>query len=350
MTFTSHFKKIADWIHPDDWIEIETIDAHTAGEPLRIILSGFPEIKGKTILEKRKYFKENYDYLRKLLMYEPRGHADMYGCVITPPVSDDSDFGVIFIHNEGYSTMCGHGIISLTKVVLETGMYDKIEPITKIKIDTPSGLVTAYAKIVNQKVDSIFFDNVESFILSENKIIEIPNLGKINYDVAFGGAFYAFVNADEIGLELVEKNYREIIEKGMIIKNEIMKNCEIKHPTNDELSFLYGTIFYSKPKNESNFSRHVCVFANGEVDRSPTGTGVSARAAILYSKNQIGLNQKVTIESIIDTSFSVEVIKESDNHKYKAIIPRVEGNAFIISKNTFYLDPEDPLKNGFFLR
>lgn len=350
MTFTKHFRKIAEWNHPDDWIEIETIDAHTAGEPLRIILSGFPEIKGNTTLEKRKFVKDNFDYLRKSLMFEPRGHADMYGCIITPPTSKDSDFGVIFMHNEGYSTMCGHGIIAVTKVVLETGMFDKIEPISKIKIDSPAGIVNAYAKIKKQKIESVYFENVPSFVLLKNKVVNVPQIGKINFDVAFGGAFYAFVDADEINISLEPNNYNEIISKGMLIKNTVMKNFEIKHPFDDELSFLYGTIFYSKPKHDKNHSRHVCVFADGEVDRSPTGTGVSARAAILYSKNQIKLNQQISIESIIDTTFSVKVISVTEFGNHSSVIPQVEGNAYIIGKNTFYIDPNDPLKNGFFLR
>ncbi len=350
MTFTKHFRKIAEWNHPDDWMEIETIDAHTAGEPLRIILSGFPEIKGNTILEKRKFVKDNFDYLRTSLMFEPRGHADMYGCIITPPTSGNTDFGVIFMHNEGYSTMCGHGIIAVTKVVLETNMFDKLEPITKIKIDTPAGIVTAYAKVKDQKIESVYFENVPSFVLLKNKVVNVPQIGKVNFDVSFGGAFYAFVDADEFGLELNSKNYSEIISIGTKIKNEVMKNFEIKHPFDDELSFLYGTIFYSRPKLESNHSRHVCVFANGEVDRSPTGTGVSARAAILYSKNQIKLNQHISIESIIDTTFSVKVISETKFGNHSAIIPQVEGNAHIIGKNTFYIDPDDPLKHGFFLK
>ncbi|MDF1611958.1 proline racemase family protein [Stygiobacter electus] len=350
MTFTKHFRKISEWNHPDDWIEIETIDAHTAGEPLRIILSGFPEIKGNSILEKRKFLKDNFDYLRTSLMFEPRGHADMYGCIITPPVSNNSDFGVIFMHNEGYSTMCGHGIIAVTKVVLETGMFDKVEPTTKIKIDSPAGLITSYAKVSNKKIDSVYFENVPSFVLLENKLVDVPQIGKVNFDVAFGGAFYAFVDADNINLALQTDNYKDIISKGMLIKNAVMKNFEIKHPFDDELSFLYGTIFYSKPKSDKNHSRHVCVFANGEVDRSPTGTGISARAAILYLKNQIKLNEQISIESIIDTTFSVKVISETKFGNHSAVIPQVEGNAFITGKNTFYIAPNDPLKNGFFLR
>ena len=166
MSFTAHFKKVADWIYPDEWVEIETIDAHTGGEPLRVILTGLPEIKGHTILEKRRYMKENMDDYRKALMWEPRGHADMYGCIITPPVTETADFGVLFMHNEGYSTMCGHGIIAVTKVVLETGMFEMVEPVTTIRIDSPAGLITAHARIKNKKVESVYFSQCSFIRLS----------------------------------------------------------------------------------------------------------------------------------------------------------------------------------------
>jgi len=200
--FNHNFDKFNSWHPPEDWLKIKTIDAHTAGEPLRIILSGLPEIKGKTILEKRNFLKENYDYLRTALMFEPRGHADMYGAIITDPENEGSDFGVLFLHNEGYSTMCGHGIIALTKVVLETGMIEKSKPVTTIKIDTPAGLVNSYSRIENGSVKSIYFHNVPSFVLAMDERISVPGVGDIKYDIAFGGAFYAFVNADELKIRV----------------------------------------------------------------------------------------------------------------------------------------------------
>lgn len=350
MSFTSHFKKIAEWSHPEDWIEIETIDAHTAGEPLRIILSGLPEVKGKTILEKRRYMKENLDHYRTALMFEPRGHADMYGCVITPPISAEADFGVIFMHNEGYSTMCGHGIIALTKVVLETGMFDMIEPVTQIKIDSPAGLITSYARVKDQKVESVFFHNVPSFLYQKELEVEVPSIGRIILDIAYGGAFYAYVKAEQLGLTMHESEFRELIEKGMLIKNAVMENVEIKHPYDDDLGFLYGTIFYGKPLTKESDSRNVCVFAEGEVDRSPTGTGVSARAALHYAKGELKINESMIIESVIGTKFSTKVISETKYAHYDAVIPEVEGKAYITGKNVFYINPADPLQNGFILR
>ncbi|KAF0152255.1 MAG: proline racemase [Ignavibacteria bacterium] len=350
MSFTTHFKKIAEWNHPEDWMEIETIDAHTGGEPLRIILSGLPEIKGKTILEKRRYMKENLDHYRTALMFEPRGHADMYGCVITPPVTDDSDFGVIFMHNEGYSTMCGHGIIAITKVVLETGMFEMIEPVTQIKIDSPAGLITSHARIKNGKVESVYLHNVPSFLYKKDLTFDVPSIGKINFDIAYGGAFYAFVKAEQLGLTMRESEFREMIEKGMMIKRAVMQNFEIKHPFNEELSFLYGTIFYGNPLSKDAASRNVCVFAEGEVDRSPTGTGVSARAALHFAKGELEFNKPLIIESIIGSKFSTKVIEKTSFGIYDAVIPEVEGTAHITGMSTFYIDPKDDLKNGFILR
>ncbi|NNL21503.1 MAG: proline racemase, partial [Ignavibacteriaceae bacterium] len=214
-------KQLANWQIPQHWLKIKTVDAQTAGEPLRIITYGLPEIKGNTILEKRKYMMENLDHLRTALMFEPRGHADMYGAIITEPEKEDSDFGVLFLHNEGYSTMCGHGIIALTKVAVQTGMIKTIEPLTEIKIDTPAGLVTSFAKIENGNVKTVYFHNVPSFVLTTDLEFQVVGVGRVKFDIAFGGAFYAFVNADNLGIEMNEKNYSQLVSKGMAIKNSI---------------------------------------------------------------------------------------------------------------------------------
>ncbi len=340
----------SNWKAPEDWLKIKTIEAHTAGEPLRIYIDGLPEIKGQTILEKRKYFKENFDFIRTGTIFEPRGHADMYGAIITEPLRKDSDFGTFFLHNEGYSTMCGHAIIALTKIAFQTGFIKKYIKNPLIKIDTPAGQVTAFAKITNNKVTSVSFQNVPSFVYKKDLQIEVEDIGSVKFDIAFGGAFYAYVNADEINLDLSENNHNKIIEYGKKIKNAVMKNIEIKHPFEKDLSFLYGTIFISKAKNPKNHSRNVCIFAEGELDRSPTGTGVSARAAIHFSRNEIKIDQSITIESILGTCFDVKVVKETKFGGFNAIIPEVSGNAYITGKNTFYFDPEDPLIKGFIFR
>jgi trans-L-3-hydroxyproline dehydratase len=335
---------------PKDWLRIQTLDTHTEGEPLRIILSGLPELKGNTIIEYQKYMQNNYDHLRTALMWEPRGHADMYGCILTPPVTEEADFGVFFLHNEGYSTMCGHAIIALTKVAVETGLVKAYKPITKIKIDTPAGLVISHAELNNDSVKRVYFYNVPSFVLFMDKTVEVPGIGMVKFDIAFGGAFYAFVNADELGIEMTPENFRSLIEKGMAIKKTVMENFQITHPFEKDLSFLYGTIFYGKPLGRAAHSRNVCIFAEGEVDRSPTGTGVSARMALHFAKNEIRLNEPMVIESIIGTEFIGKVVKETSFGPYKTVIPEVGGTAYITGRHEFFIDPADPLKKGFILR
>jgi len=338
------------WKAPDNWKRITTIDAHTAGEPLRIIVEGYPELSGDTILARRRQALRNYDRFRTALMWEPRGHADMYGCLITPPVSADADFGVLFLHNEGYSSMCGHGIIAVTKVALEIGLLPINSPETTVKIDTPSGLVTAYARIENGHVESVCFHNVPSFVVALDETVDVPGLGQIRYDLAFGGAFYAYVQAKDAGVQCIPEDYPKLIERGMMIKRAVMAARAIEHPFEKDLNFLYGTIFIGPPKGEKADSRNVCVFAEGEVDRSPTGTGVSGRMALHYARDEIKIGDPMVIESIIDSCFTGRVVKEVEFGRYRAIIPEVEGQAFITGRHEFVIDPTDPLADGFILR
>ncbi|MFL2490636.1 MAG: proline racemase family protein [Candidatus Neomarinimicrobiota bacterium] len=342
--------KLKNWNPPDGWIEIQTIDSHTEGEPLRIILSGYPALKGKTLLEKRTNAHRLHDELRKTLIWEPRGHRDMYGAIIVEPDTPDADFGVIFIHNEGYSTGCGHAVIALTKVFVETGLIPMNEPETEVKMDVPSGFIKSYAKVKNGQVTGVRFENVPSFVQSLDTEIDIPGIGKINYDLAFGGAFYAFVDVAQLGLDCTSKYQNQLIETGIKIKHAVMDSVKMVHPLEPDMNFLYGTIFTGVSKNPNHHSRNVCIFAEGEVDRSPTGTGVSARAAILHAKDEIKLGESIIIESIIGSTFSVKVVETTTFGNYDAVIPEVSGNAYITGKNTFWINPEDPLKNGFILK
>jgi trans-L-3-hydroxyproline dehydratase len=341
---------MVDWTPPDDWLKITTIDAHTGGEPFRVITGGLPELPGDTILERRRYAKEKLDHLRTTLMFEPRGHADMYGCIVTPPVTPGADIGLLFMHNEGFSTMCGHGIIGITKVALETGMLPLTAPETTIKIDTPAGLVTAHARAADGCVRSVYFHNVPSFVLALDETVEVPGLGSVRYDLAFGGAFYAYVQAESVGLTCTPDDYQGLIEKGRAIKQAVMATRPIPHPFEADLSFLYGTIFIGPALGEGAHSRNVCVFAEGEVDRSPTGTGVSGRLAIHHARGEIGLNQPITIESIIGSRFTGRVIETTTFGPHPAITPEVEGTAHITGRHEFLIDPTDPLRAGFMLR
>jgi proline racemase len=339
-----------DWRPPENWLKITTIDAHTAGEPFRVVTSGFPDLPGETLLARRRYARDKLDHLRTMLMWEPRGHADMYGAILTPPISPYADMGVLFMHNEGYSTMCGHGIIGITKVALETGMVPMRGPETILRIDTPAGLVTAHARVAQGRVVSIYFHNLPSFVLARDETVEVPGLGQVRYDIAFGGAFYAYVQAEEVDVTCTPEDFRALIEKGMAIKRAVASSRPIRHPFEQDLSFLYGTIFVGPPLGPAAHSRNVCVFAQGEVDRCPTGTGIGGRLALHHARGEIGLDQNIVVESIIGTRFSARIVETTTFGPYEAVIPEVEGNAYITGRHEFVVDPTDPLRDGFILR
>jgi len=336
--------KLCNWRPPEHWIRITCVDMHTGGEPLRVIIDGLPPIEGRNVLEKRRYFREHYDHLRTGLMWEPRGHADMYGAVITS--SEDADFDVFFLHNEGYSTMCGHAIIALTRLVIETGLVTKNEMTFKV----PAGRIVARATVVDGQVAETSFKNVPSFLYLREQQVDVPEIGLVKFDVAYGGAFYAFVNAEAVGLTLEPEHFNRIIDYGRRIKQAVMAQFPITHPFEPDLSFLYGTIFTGPSRNPSHHSRNVCIFADGELDRSATGSGVSARAALHFAKGELGLNEKITIESILGSTMSVSVVNTTNFGPHDAIIPEVSGTASIIARNEFYFDPDDPFRAGFILR
>lgn len=338
------------WSPPRQWMRITTIDLHTGGEPFRVITGGFPDLSGDTILARRRWVKEHLDPLRTALMFEPRGHADMYGCILTPPVTPGADIGILFMHNEGYSTMCGHGIIAITRVALETGLIPMKAPETTVRIDSPAGLITAHARVSGGEVTSVYFHNVPSFVLAQDETIAVSGLGRVRYDIAFGGAFYAYVDAADVNVRCIPEDFRSLIEKGMAIKRAIMSNREIPHPFEPDLGFLYGTIFIGPPQRADAHSRNVCIFAEGEVDRSPTGTGVSGRLALHYARGEIGIGERIVIESIIGSRFSGRVAEATRFGPHAAIIPEVEGTAHITGRHEFVIDPSDPLRNGFILR
>ena len=336
------------WQPPAHWTRITTIEMHTGGEPLRVLISGLPPIKGRTVLEKRRYFGEHYDHIRKGTMWEPRGHADMYGAVITPSL--DADFDVFFLHNEGYSTMCGHAIIALTKLVIETGLIRKEGDNPRLTINVPAGKVYAQAVVERGKVREISFRNVDSFVYLRDEQVEVPGLGLIRFDIAYGGAFYALVEAGQLGLTVTPDRYYQLIDCGRRIKQAVMANFPIKHPFEDDLSFLYGTIFTGPASRPGRHSRNACIFAEGEVDRSATGSGVSARAALHYARGELRLNEKITIESILGSTMTVQAVEATEFGPYEAVIPQVGGTASIVGRNEFYFDPEDPFIEGFILR
>jgi trans-L-3-hydroxyproline dehydratase len=317
---------------------------HTGGEPLRVITGGLPVIEGDTVLEKRRYFREHYDYLRTGLLFEPRGHADMYGAVVTP--SRDADFDVFFLHNEGYSTMCGHAIIALTKLAVESGMVKG----PHVDFDVPAGRIAAMATIEKGQVVESMFRNVPSFVYRHDGIIRGGTSGPVKFDIAYGGAFYAIVESGALGLSLDASGYPAIIEAGRRIKREIEKEMSIEHPFERDLSFLYGIIFTGPAHDAKHHSRNVCVFADGEVDRSATGSGVSARAALHCARGELALNETLTIESVLGTTLTVRAVERTKFGPHDAVIPEVGGRAHFIGRNEFCFDPYDPLNRGFIFR
>lgn len=338
--------------HDNGWV-ITTIETHAAGEPLRIVTGGLPEIPGATILERRRYLREQFDGVRRALMWEPRGHSDMYGCVLTPPVSAGADLGVLFMHNEGYSTMCGHGVIALVTALIETSALPIVGRETPVNLDTPAGLVRATAHIDQAgRVERVSFRNVPSFAYAQAVALDLPEFGSVTVDIAFGGAFYAILPAERVGLTVTPEHTKALVEAGEAIKRAVNTTLAIQHPDDPDLGFLYGTILTGPPEDPAHHSRNICVFANAEVDRSPTGTGVSARLALHAARAEIAGGESIAIESILGANsvFTGRIAGHAHTGTFDAIIPEVSGTAFITGRSEFRLDPEDVLGRGFLLK
>jgi proline racemase len=332
---------------------ISTIDAHAAGEPLRIITAGLPPLPGRTILERRRAMAERFDDVRRVLLFEPRGHADMYGAVLTPPVSDGADFGVLFLTNEGYSTMCGHGVIALTTALLETGMLPRRQPCkgkcTEVVYDSPAGLIRATATVEDDRVTSVAFRNVPSFRFAHALHLE-TSVGQVTVDVAFGGAFYALVDASALGVEVLPAHAPRLTELGMEIKRAVEREIEVVHPEEPELRGIYGTIISEPPRSAAADGRNITIYAAGAVDRSPCGTGTSAKLANLYAQGDIPLDKQYVHESVIGTTFTGRVIGETQVGVFPAVETEIGGRGFITGFHQFVVDPDDPTSGGFLVR
>lgn len=330
---------------------ITCVDAHTAGEPIRVVTSGFPAIKGSTMLERRQYVLDNLDNYRKLLMREPRGHDDMYGAVLTPPATEDGDIGVLFMDNGAMSTMCGHGTIGVSKVVFDTGMIKAKEGVNVLKIDAPAGRVTVYVDCCGGRVKSVNFHNVPSFMYKKDFKVQLDGVGEISVDVCFGGAFYVFVSAEDLGLEIEPENSSVITERALKIRSIVRDTLKVVHPTetNPGINWIYGTVLVTPPVVEGNIvkTRNVCMFGDAQIDRSPCGTGTSARMAQLYTRGILKPGMTFVNHSIIDTVFEGEIVKELDIAGIPGIVPKISGSAYIMGFNNIVLDPEDPMQEGF---
>jgi len=342
-------------------IPVKTIDAHAAGEPLRLIVGGFPSPRGRTMLEKREWVRRHADHLRRALMLEPRGHADMYGAILTEPVSPGSDAGVLFMHNEGYSTMCGHGIVAVTTIAIERGLIMPAgappQPAGErrcatIVYDAPAGVVRARATLAAaeapeaQKVESVAFVNVPSFVLHAGLAVRLASR-TVRADVAFGGAFYAIVDSEAAGLPIDAAHLPELRRVGMEIKHAIEARLPIAHPLEPELRGIYGTIFTGPPSDERADLRNVTIFADAEVDRSPCGTGTAAVMAVIDAMGLLAGDRPFVHESLIGTRFLGRVVGRTAVGELGAVVPEIEGSAWITGEHTFLIDQRDPLRDGF---
>jgi proline racemase len=335
--------------------EIRTIDYHTAGEPFRIVAKPPVEIVGDTVANRRVYAMASaeVDGLRKLLCFEPRGHADMYGCFITPPDDDGADFGVLFWHKDGFSTACGHGTIALGVWAIESGKV-AIDPsgVTDVVIDVPSGRVTARVHTKGAVIESVDFVNVASYHMHSDISVD-TSLGALTVDVSFGGAIYAQLDVAQIGLSVTPEHYGEIIAIGREIKWALNDSEYAEHPTDSRLSGIYGTIVYEdlvKGADGLKRQRNATIFADGEVDRSPCGSGTCARLATLVEKKQLKIGEVLKHDSIVDSQFLGVAKAQVTSDGYDAILPQVTGMAYKTGESVFTVDPRDPLTPGFVLR
>ncbi len=331
---------------------VTTLDVHAAGEPLRILTGGLPELPGETMLERRRWMRDHLDDLRRALMHEPRGHRDMYGCVVTPPVSPEADVGALFLHNEGYSTMCGHGIIALATALVETGALPARGERSPVAIDTPAGLVRATAHVrPDGRVERVSFVNVPSFVLHRDLAVGVSGIGEVLLDVAFGGAFYAVLPAAAVGLRVARGQLQPLVRAAEAVCEAVNAAVGIEHPLEGDLGYLYGAILTDEPEDPAHHSRNLCVFAASEVDRSPTGTGVSARLAVHHARGELREGESIAIESILgrDSVFEGRIVGLAEVGPHAAVVPEVAGSACITGRHQFILAPDDPLRHGFLI-
>jgi len=311
---------------------VATVDYHTGGEPFRIVTGGVEPLQGRTILEQRRFAQEHLDHVRRLLVYEPRGHADMYGCFVTEPEDGGADLGVVFFHNAGYSTACGHGTIALVTWAIESGLLEGPE----VVVDVPSGRLRTEARVENGRVASVRFRNVPAFVHERG----VPAAGR-EVDVAFGGAFYASLEEQVEPAELPR-----LIELGRAIKADLEKTHAIVHPDEPELRDVYGVIFWQDESAQPLTQRNVTVFADGEVDRSPCGSGTSARLALLHDEGRLATGESLRHLSIVGSEFTGRVVEAGP----EGVVTEVEGSAHLTGRHEFVLDPDDELGEGFLLR
>lgn len=327
---------------------IHAVDSHTEGMPTRVITGGVGVIPGATMAEKRLWFMANSDELRTLMMYEPRGHSSMSGAILQPPTRPDADYGVLFIEVSGLLPMCGHGTMGTATVLVETGMVPVVEPVTTIRLDTPAGLVVAEVSVTDGHASSVTLRMTPSFSLALDQAVEVPGFGQVGYDIAYGGNFYAIVELEHLGLPFDRAAKGELLDAGLRIMAAIDEQNLPVHPTRPDISGCHH-VYLQAPGSTAQHSRHAMAIYPGWFDRSPCGTGTSARMAQLHARGELALDTKFINESFIGTSFRGRLVEQTTVGDLPAVIPTVTGRAWITGTAQYLLDPEDPFPAGFLL-
>ncbi|HEU0243352.1 MAG TPA: proline racemase family protein [Candidatus Limnocylindrales bacterium] len=322
------------------------VDSHTEGMPTRVITGGVGVIPGATMFDRRRYFIEHLDHIRKLLMFEPRGHSAMSGAILQPSTRPDADVGVLYIEVSGCLPMCGHGTMGVATVLVETGMVPVTEPVTTIRLDTPAGLVVVDVDVEDGAAMRVTLRNVPSFCYATDRTVPVPGLGDVRYDMAFGGNFYALVELDRIGLPFDRARKDELLAAGLSIMDAINAVDEPVHPENPEIAGVHH-VYLAAPGSDARHSRHAMAIHPGWFDRSPCGTGTSARMAQLHAKGLLPLNQDFRNDSFIGTTFIGRLVEETTVGGLPAVVPTVSGRAWITGTAQYMLDPRDPFPEGF---
>lgn len=329
---------------------IQAIDSHTAGEATRIVVGGIPNIKGNTMPEKKQYLEDHLDHIRTAIMLEPRGHNDMFGSVMTQPCDPDADFGIIFMDGGGYLNMCGHGSIGAMTVAVETGVVPMEEPVTKVVMEAPAGIIKGDVKVENGKVQSVSIFNVPAFLYKKDQEVELPGVGKVKFDISFGGSFFAIVHASQLGLKIEPKNAAKLTDLAMELRDIINRDIEIQHPTLEHIKTVDLVEIWDEPTNPKATYKNVVIFGQGQVDRSPCGTGTSAKLATLHAKGELKEGEKFVYESILGTMFEGEIVGTTKVGEFDAVLPKITGSAYMTGFNNFLIDEDDPVKHGFILK
>jgi proline racemase len=322
------------------------VDSHTEGMPTRVITGGVGVIPGATMALRRLHFIEHLDHLRRLLMNEPRGHSAMSGAILQPPTRPDADWGVVFIEVSGCLPMCGHGTIGVATVLVETGMVEVTEPVTTIRLEVPAGLVVAEVEVADGVARSVTIQNVPSFTVGLDQTVEVPGFGEVTYDMAFGGNFYAILGVDQLGLPFDRAAGQRLLDAGLSIMDAVNKQNQPVHPSRPEIAGCHH-VYLAAPGSTARHSRHAMAIHPGWFDRSPCGTGTSARMAQLHTRGELPLHTDFRNESFIGTHFVGRLVSETTVGDVPAVVPTITGRAWITGTAQYFLDPEDPFPEGF---